>query len=88
MFDPESGLFRIDTRANRPINLRGAGPRVAMARKALRRIGFIGDELTESPIAVDVTDDSFKVNGIVCASIEELLHAVRNLSAVADNDSL
>ena len=88
VFDPESGLFRIDTRANRPINLRGAGPRAAMARKALRRIGFICDEHTESPIAVDVTDDSFMVNDMVCGSIEELLHAVRNLSAVADKDSL
>ena len=88
IFDPESGLFRIDTRANRPINLRGAGPRAAMARKALQRIGFIGDERTESPIAVVVTDDNFMVNGMVCASIEELLHTVRNLSAVTDQHSL
>ncbi len=88
IFDPESGLFRIDTRANRPINLRGAGTRAAMARKALQRIGFIGDERTESPIAVVVTDDNFMVNGMVCASIEELLHTVRNLSAVTDQHSL
>ena len=88
IFDTESGLFRIDTRANRPINLRGAGPRAAMARKALQRIGFIGDERTESPIAVVVTDDNFMVNGMVCASIEELLHTVRNLSAVTDQHSL
>lgn len=88
IFDTESGLFRIGTRANRPINLRGAGPRAAMARKALQRIGFIGDERTESPIAVVVTDDNFMVNGMVCASIEELLHTVRNLSAVTDQHSL
>lgn len=59
-----------------------------MARKALQRIGFIGDERTESPIAVVVTDDNFMVNGMVCASIEELLHTVRNLSAVTDQHSL
>lgn len=78
-FDLETGLFRIDSRPDRCIQLVGEGPRRNMVRKALARCGVYAGEDAVSEHLVEVSDASYRLDGHEYRLIAELLEAVGDL---------
>ncbi|CCX48574.1 MAG: ABC transporter ATP-binding protein [Muribaculaceae bacterium] len=80
-FDADSGLFRISSVPLASVKVSGAGPRYAMACKALNRIGV---EAVDSDCAVEVNvfNGYYTVNGERCNSVAELLHRIRNFTGI------
>ncbi len=56
-FDTTTGLFRIENQYVAEIRITGNGPKYAMLRKALERIGIRADSLVDSAVWIE-TDDS------------------------------
>ncbi|MBD5321581.1 MAG: ABC transporter ATP-binding protein [Bacteroides sp.] len=79
-FDIETGLFRIDNRLDCEIRLIGGGTRYNMVRKALARCGVRGSQDVDSPHTIEVTDDTYLVNGRTCPTIAALLEEVRTVT--------
>ena len=84
LFEPETGLFRIENRYRRSVRLVGEGIRAAMAGKALRRIGIDPCGTAETTdITVTAAPDGFCIRrgetGQSCGSIAQLLDRIEQL---------
>lgn len=90
VFDMGTGLFRIDSRPGRAVQLSGDrhSPCYRMVRKALARVGFLslpeGEEVpagtpsaSSVPLTVEVTGEEYIVNGTArCGSIARVLEVL------------
>ncbi len=82
VFDPETGLFRVDKTYDTQLRLIGNGQRYAMVRKALLRNGILAHRDVQSELCVDatLTEGFFIQNGqdepVQVHTIEELLEAL------------
>ena len=82
-FDLDSGLFKICGNSTTPVCVKGSGVRNSMVCKALRRIGM-NPSVSPASITINVHDNGYELNGVVYASIAELLGAIAHLASVAD----
>ena len=55
-FEPETGLFRVESDYHRQVRLVGHGQRYAMVRKALQRNGILANRHVESDCCIDTWD--------------------------------
>lgn len=76
-FDMDSGLFMIDSHADRSIKLIGEGSCCNLVRKALLRYGIRAGSGEESSDIIEVKNKSFVYKGNTYSSIESLQNAVR-----------
>ncbi len=77
VFDPDAGLFRIDSRPSRRVAVTGEGRRLSMVCKALFRCGILAEQGGTGDEHVSVTPDSFIYNGLQAKTIEELLRLLK-----------
>lgn len=86
VFEPESGLFRVEHEYTSKIRLVGYGQQYAMVRKALGRNGIFADRTVESDVYIEVMHEASLptvvlhrpgVASMRFATVEELLVALR-----------
>lgn len=84
VFEPETGLFRIESECDTSIRLTGHGARYAMVRKALLRNGINASRQIDSENHIEIKADSFEIHllgkqGVTVCKIEELLDIIVNI---------
>jgi iron complex transport system ATP-binding protein len=81
VFDPNTGLFRVENDCDRQIKVMGHGQRYTMIRKAFLRNGILASRDVESDFSVEIKDNRIVLckpgqSPIPVASIEELLNHI------------
>ena len=81
IFDPETGLFRVENEEKRKIKLIGEGFIYTMIQKALSRNGIVASQDQKSESYIKIVNDEIRFYSdvdkyIVVANIEELLNLI------------